>query len=432
MSEATQPNVILMTCHDLGRHLGCYGVETVHTPNIDSLAASGARFENAFCAAPQCSPSRAALATGRYPHQNGVMGLAHGSFRWDLNPGERHTAGLFREQGYKTHLFGLQHVTSEIERLGFDRIHNRAPARDVASEVAAFLESASARPFYAEINFFEPHRPYDHGGVEPDDSKGVFVPPYLPQDEASYEELAALQGAVREMDRAVGRVLEALEDAGLSQNTLVLFTADHGIAMPRAKCTLYDAGIEVPLIIRWPDAIEKGRTSPELVSNVDVLPTLLEAAGAPIPENIQGRSFLPLLRGEPYESKDAVFAEKTFHSYYDPRRCVRTTRFKLIRNFDASFGTEVPGDIQQGPIFRAHSELYSTMPAPPVELYDLRDDPLEEDNLAGERDLSEVEVDLDARLWAWMEKTGDPLLDGPVASPRYRQSIEQRPREDSP
>jgi N-sulfoglucosamine sulfohydrolase len=424
-----RPNVIQICCHDLGRHLGCYGVETVHTPNIDSLAASGARFENSFCSAPQCSPSRAALATGRYPHQNGVMGLAHGAFGWDLGPEERPIANLMREHGHQTHLFGLQHVTNEIERLGFDHVHGRGVARDVAAKVEAFLGnpgSAADGPFYAEINLFEPHRPYDHGGVEPDDSKGASIPPYLPQDGHSREEMAELQGAVREADRAVGRVLEALEGAGLSRNTLVLFTADHGIAMPRAKCTLYDAGIEVPLIVRWPGVIGEGRRYTELVSNVDILPTLLESVGAPIPENVQGRSLLPLLRGESYEPREAAFAEKTFHSYYDPRRCVRTRRFKLIRNFDASFQVEVPSDIQRGPIFRNHTELYSANPAPTVELYDLRADPLEERNLAGEKDLSEVERDLTSRLRSWMEETGDPLLDGPVPSPRYRQAVEWR------
>lgn len=426
-----QPHVVLVTCHDLGRHLDCYGVDSVCTPNLDALASAGVRFRNSFCVAPQCSPSRATLATGRYPHTNGVMGLSHGNFGWELNPDEQHAASLLVEHGYEAHLFGLQHVTQHVERLGFNYVHDRDSGHgglghDVAAGVAKFLHGAlPEKPLYVEVNFFEPHRPYDHGSVKPDASGGVFVPPYLPEGEAAREEMAALQGAVREVDGAVGCVLEALDDAGLAERTLFVFTADHGLAMPRAKCTLYDPGIEVSLIMRWPEGgIEEGRAVSELISNIDVLPTLLEAAGMPVPERVQGHSFLPLLRGEPYDARDAVYAEKTFHSYYDPMRGIRTRRFKFIRNFEAGFLVEVPGDIQQGPIFRSHTERYSTDRTREVELYDLETDPLEQENLVDDPKFSEIERELDARLWRWMEDTEDPLLRGPVVSPTYRRGPE--------
>jgi N-sulfoglucosamine sulfohydrolase len=406
----------------------------MHTPNLDTLALAGISFENSFCVAPQCSPSRAALATGRYPHANGVMGLSHGGFGWELHPNEQHVASLLREHGYKTHLFGLQHVTQHVERLGFDRIHGEGMGRDVAAQVANFLRGplSERRPFYTEVNFFEPHRPYDHGGVKPDASAGVFVPSYLPGGEAAREEMSSLQGAIREVDTAVGSILNALEDSGLFDKTLTVFTADHGIAMPKAKCTLYDPGIEVALIMRWPgEDIGGGRIVPDLVSNVDVLPTLLDTAGVPVPEGVQGRSFLPLLRREPQEVRDAIFAEKTFHSYYDPMRCVRTERFKYIRNFESSFLVEVPGDVQQGAIFRTHVGRYSTDRSSLVELYDLQADPLERNNLASEAAFRKVERALEKQLWRWMEDTDDPLLHGPVASPAYRRALERRPLPDT-
>ena len=151
--------------------------------------------------------------------------------------------------------------------------------------------------------------------------------------------MASIQGAIRALDTPVGSILNAPEEGGLSHMTLTAFTADHGIAMPRAKCALYDPGIEVALIMRWPDGgIGGGRVEPDLVSNVDVLPTLLEAARVPMPEGLQGRSFLPLLRREePQEVRDAVFAEKTSHSYYDPMRCVRTERFRDSLRYSLSF-----------------------------------------------------------------------------------------------
>jgi arylsulfatase A-like enzyme len=162
----------------------------------------------------------------------------------------------------------------------------------------------------------------------------------------------------------------------------------------------------------------------ELVSNIDVLPALLEGAGAAAQTGIQGRSFLPLLRGDAYEPREAIFAEKTYHSYYDPMRCVRTQRHKYIRNFETGFAVEVPADIQQGPIFRANPSRYSTDRPNVVELYDLEADPLEEHNLAGSPNLKAEEEELSAELWRWMRETDDPLLNGPVASPRYRQAMQ--------
>ncbi len=424
--------VMLITCHDLGRHLGCYGVETVRTPALDGLAAEGVLFEQAYCISPACSPSRSTLATGRYPHNNGVMGLTHGSFAWDLHPSERHAAQLFGSAGFETHLFGLQHVSPQSERLGFDHVHGRARGRDVSERVAAFLGGPRPEtPLYIEVNLEEPHRPYNQGGVEPDEALGVWVPPYLPDVPEAREEMAAAQGAIREADTAVGRMLAALEGTGLAPSTLLMFTTDHGLAMPRAKCTLYDPGIGVALLTRWPEAgIGGGRMISNLVSNLDVLPTLLDAAGVPVPENVQGRSFLPLLRGEePYETRDAVYAEKTYHSYYDPMRTIRTPTHKYIRNFESSFLVEIPGDIAAGGVFRADPSRYQGSTHPSVELYDLHADPDEQHNLAGEPAYAELERELDARLWAWMEETNDPLLGGPVPSPAYRRAMEARQRE---
>lgn len=425
MNQPKQPHILSISCHDLGRHLGCYGIDSVHTPNLDTLASSGVRFDRAFCAAPQCSPSRAALATGRYPHSNGVMGLSHGGFGWELGSRERHAAALLSEQGYQTHLFGLQHVTQHVESLGFDHVHSEGTGREVCSDVAAFLEKASlAQPLYVEVNLFEPHRPYDYGGVEPDASDGVFVPPYLPKGEAAEREMAALQGAVREVDQSLGDIFDALDETGLSEETLVVFTADHGIAMPRAKCTLYEPGIEIALLARWPrGSIGEGQIVSELISNIDVLPTLLEATGTRAPEGLQGNSFLSLLRGEPSSAREAIYAEKTFHSYYDPMRCIRTGRFKYIRNFETNFLVEVPGDVQEGEIFRAFVEQYHSDQHPDTELYDLHSDPREQNNLSGGPGVSEIEEELDAKLWKWMEDSGDPLLHGPIMSPTHRRAL---------
>ena len=430
-STTGRPHILFITCHDLGRHLGCYGISTVQSPHLDAFAASGVRFARAFTTAPTCSQSRSSLATGRYPHSNGVMGLAHPPFNWSLSPGELHLAQILRAAGYVTHLFGHQHVTTQPARLGFDHLHGFDRARGchepawgarVSERFTTFLEgSLPAAPLYIELNLEEPHRPYDQGGATPDGELGVQIPAYLPDDGATRDEMAMLQGAIRQADRAVGRILDALRAAGLAENTLVVFSADHGLAMPRAKCTLYDPGIETALMMRWPRAgIAGGRVVSDLISNVDVLPTILEAGGVTVPERVQGRSFLPLLRGETYLPHAEIYAEKTYHSYYDPMRAIRTERFKYIRNFETSFLVEVPGDVQQGIIFPRHTALYSGSEHPPVELYDLQADPYEQENLAGSDHLQDLEQRLASHLRTWMEQTDDPLLRGPVPSPSWQ------------
>jgi arylsulfatase A-like enzyme len=421
-------DVVLMTCHDIGRHLHCYGVETVTSPHLDALAASGVMFTQVFATAPQCSPSRASIATGLHPHNNGVMGLAHAGFDWEISPGVPHAAAIFHDLGFESHLFGNQHVSLHPERLGFDGVHppgaehGNASGMTVASRVEGFLEAhGSGGRFYLEINFDDTHRPYPPESTIGDRDWPV-IPPYMPAGPEAAQEMRGAEAAIREMDEAVGRVLAALEASGRADRALVLFTTDHGLAMPRAKCTLYDPGIEVALIARL-GARARPATRAPLISNIDILPTMLEAAGAPVPPHVQGRSFLPLLLDQDYEPRIAVFGEKTFHSYYDPMRCIRTTAHKLIRNFETAFAVEVPGDIQLGPVFRADPGRYSTDRPAVAELYDLASDPLEQSSLSGRLEYANVERRLTDELWRWMEETDDPLLKGPVASPRYRAAM---------
>lgn len=396
----TARDVVVMTTHDIGRHLHCYGRTSVVSPRLDALANEGVRYARAFATAPQCSPSRASLATGMYPHNNGVMGLAHRGFDWEL--AVPHAAAIFAGAGFESHLFIGQHVTPHPDRLGFTAMH-------AIDDLAAILKTDQR--LYLEVNFEETHRPYPPAGRPPRDLE---VPGYLPDIPEAVEEMTAVEQTITVMDAAAGRFLDALQRAGRANDAFVVFTTDHGLAMPRAKCTLYDPGIEVALIARWPaGGVSGGQVQQQLVSNVDVLPTLLAAAGVPIPEGVQGQSL--------DKGRVAIFAEKTFHSYYDPMRCIRTERYKFIRNFESAFAVEVPADIQAGPIFRSDPTRYSKDRPNLVELYDMEHDPLERDNLAA---ASDVEHELSDRLRAWMRETNDPLLDGPVPSPYYRRAME--------
>ena len=424
---ADPPNILFFTCHDLGRHLGCYGHRTVHSPALDGLARSGVLLTNTFCTAPQCSPSRASLHTGRYPHSTGVLGLAHPPFGWRLAPSEKHLAHLLGEAGYSTTLIGMQHLIEHghAEELGYERVFPVAPAGEEAVVAAQVLRGLAAgeRPFYLEVGFEEPHRPYDFGGAQPDSSLGVEVPAYLPDVPEARQDFAAFQGAVRVMDDAVGRVLAALDELGLAQNTWVVFTADHGIAMPRAKGTLYDPGIEVAMLMRWPvGGVAGGRVLNELLSNVDMVPTMLEGLSVTLPANLQGKSFWPLLNGGKYTPHTEIFAEKTFHTYYEPMRCVRTTTHKYIVNFEVSTSVDVPADVQESPIYPLLIKKFNGV-RPHMELYDLISDPLEATNIAGQDEIASLEADLRTRLLTWMRETADPILQGPVPSPYYFKSL---------
>jgi arylsulfatase A-like enzyme len=447
-----RPNILLIHCHDLGRFLGAYGIPTVRTPHLDRLADDGVRFANAFCAAPQCSPSRAALFTGRYPQQNGVLGLTHSDFAWDLAPGERHLADLLRAAGYATELVGVHHESrirpdAEVaDRLGFDRVRTGGDASAVAdrtvSQLAEFAERAerarqagtTAPPFYLQVGFHEPHRVHSSrnapgtmgfvaDGIDPDDELGVTVPPYLHDTPDARAEIAELQGAVRYLDTGVGRVLDGLRRHGLADSTVVVFTTDHGLALPRAKCTLYDPGLEVALFVRVPGRPAwSARVVDGLVSNIDVVPTILDLVDVPVPATVAGRSLVPLVEhGTPVRS--AIFGQLTYHDYYDPRRCVRTARYKLIANF-----TSAPEVMDCSQSWRPRSMPRSVVGGkvpyhPPLEMYDLTTDPLELTNIVDKAPRVERDA-LRQALVDWMREVDDPLLEGAVTGPLHHAALE--------
>jgi arylsulfatase A-like enzyme len=435
---ATKPNIIIVLPHDLGQHLHCYGVKTVRTPNLDKFAAQGVRFARSFCTAPGCTPSRASLFTGRYPHSNGAMGLAHGNFGWDLHASEKHLAQFLKEAGYATVAYGVVHEThSGAKRCGYERHSNIKNADELTTAAIEELKllASDKKPFFLYAGYVEPHRlPYPKGSeqppeghgfpgphLKPDDSLGVEVPGYLRDTPGTREELAGLQGAVRHVDEQFGRWMQAIQELALEKDTLVIFTTDHGIAMPRAKCSLYEPGLQVALLLRHAgrSGWHGGVVRDELISNIDVLPTILELAGIPIPSNVQGRSFAPLLDGRAYTPNTAIFGEQTYHGYYDPQRSIRTTTHKLIANFSTAPSFQDPS--QQ---WRPKSDpLTPEYPAlafhPHLELYDLTSDPWEQVNLANQPKHSSVRGELARRLHQQMVATEDPLLRGAVSSPQH-------------
>ncbi|MCP5059708.1 MAG: sulfatase [bacterium] len=423
---ARGPNVLLITADDLGwRDLSSYGNRDVETPSIDRLAAQGTRFTRAFVAAPSCSSSRASLTTGQYPHTNGVTGLSHRHPRRMLSPRRTTLADVLADAGYRTGLAGKWHVAPYLPTSWYG-YHERMGGlmdmwiRDIAPALE-FVQRHRERPFYLEINFMQTHR--DDGGAfsfDPDfpvDPAAMSMPVYLnlPDWPEIRGELARYYSQMLGMDAMIGELLALLDELGLAENTLVVFVSDNGPPFPGAKMTLYDRGIATPLLVRWPGRVPAGIERHAMLSLIDVMPTLLEAVGAPVPEDMEGRSFLPILLGEaPDAHREAVFAEMTHHVEYIPTRAVRTERWKYIRNYsDIAIGLDQLNNQEWAHRLCELPDQPWKRPRVAEEFYDLTTDPNEQHNLAGDPAHAEVLEQMRARLDAHMRETADPYLDAP-------------------
>ncbi|MFW5830118.1 MAG: sulfatase [Planctomycetota bacterium] len=430
------PNILICTWHDTGRHFGCYGQDTVHSPNVDRLAAEGVRFDRAYCSSAKCSPSRGSCMTGLYPQRNGLHYLCHGNFGYRLNDGSKHLAQLLRERGYYSILHGFQHEVEaeQIAGLGHHQAVNHLPAPPmhpvppcevIAADAARWLESEAAgkAPFFMQLGFFETHRRYSFGNCKPDDSKGVAVPYWAQDDAITRDDMAALQGSIRKADAQFGVVLDALERNGLADNTIVIFTVDHGLDMLGAKGTCFEPGIEIACVMRWPaGGIQGGLVSDRLISNVDVVPTLFALAGLEAPTPCDGVGFADVFnrnyRGDVREYVFTMIQE-------GERRSVRNERYKLIRNFDAlkDYARPVRSDPYRGPS-TGWEGIGGKQNTPDVLLFDLQEDPVETANLAEDPAYQAVRQELETALWQHLELVGDPLLNLPH-EPRRREHLRQ-------
>ena len=410
----SSPNILYLHSHDTGRYVQPYG-HAIPTPNIQRLAGEGVLFRQAFCAGPTCSPSRAALVTGQCPHSSGMLGLAHRGF--SLYDYEQHIVRTLQAVGYRATLIGTQHVTRDPSRIGYDRVvdlPNRS-AKHVAPAAAEFLSDAPG-PFFLSVGFSETHRSFPEPG--PTEDPRYCQPPYpLPDTPETRRDMAAFKTSARILDEGIGTALDALDANGLAENTLVIYTTDHGIAFPGMKCNLTDHGIGVMLTMRGPGGFTVGRVCDAMVSQIDLFPTLCDLLEIEPPSWLQGRTMMPLIRGEAEEINDEIFAEVTYHAAYEPQRAVRTRRWKYIRRFEDRESPVLPNcdDSPSKDLWLAHG-WRDRSPAS-EQLYDLIFDPHETHNRVGDPSTSAILDAMRARLDRWMHATEDPLLRGPVPAP---------------
>ena len=409
------PNIVYIHSHDSGRYLQPYG-HAVPTPNLQRLAREGVLFRRAFSVAPTCSPSRSGLLTGQCPHKNGMLGLAHRGFA--LNDYKKHIVHTLRSKGYHSVLAGLQHVAVQPEMIGYDEIISpkNKSALQVAPVAMEFLNRSHTEPFFLDVGFFETHREYPKP-TPADDARYIQPPVPIPDTPQTREDIAAYHASARILDGGVGRVLDALDANGLTENTLVISTTDHGISFPLMKCNLTDSGSGVSLIMRGPGEFQGGRICDALLSQLDIYPTLCDLLGIDRPEWLEGKSFLPILRGEKQEINDEVFAEVTYHAAYEPKRAVRTQRWKYIRRFGDRTTPVLPNcdDGFSKSLWLQHGWKQEILPK--EDLYDLIFDPTEHQNLADDPTYKDTLAEMRGRLDRWMRRTDDPLLRGPVPAP---------------
>jgi len=424
-ASGNRSNIVLLIADNLGwKDLGCYGNKDVSTPNIDRLAREGVRLTNAFVTASSCSPSRASILTGQYPHTNGVTGLTHIHKMKMLSPFTTTLPDVLSEYAYHTAIEGKWHVAPYLPTRWYgyrERLSGVMPDdfRITFSEKAAgFIERNKDNPFYLEINYMDTHRdnngeflPVEGFAYAPEE---VAVPDYyaLPDWPEIRAEVAKYYATVSQMDKLIGEVLAKLEETGLTEKTLVCFLSDNGAQFPGGIMSLYDRGIGTPLIMRWPGRIPAGTVNDNLISTADIMPTLLEAAGCRIPESVQGKSLLSLAAQESDKLPgEAVFAEMTYHVDYLPMRAARTKKWKYIRNY-----SDDPIGLDQ----LAHKEWAQRLcelpnhawlrPRVPEELYDLELDPNEQHSLAADPAYKEPLQAMSALLDRHMRETDDPFL----------------------
>lgn len=442
-------NVLVVLSDDHSNpHLGCYGNPDIKTPNLDAFAKTAVRFDRAYVTCPQCVPSRASIMTGRSPLSVGMT-----RFSAALPADVRTYPEVLKQAGYFTgvagrsyHLDGaagpeiaapiLKHDLKTFpKRLDF--VKQAAGGEKCLDQYREFLDAVpSGKPFFLQLCFNDPHRPLDQNAIPvPHDPKALTLPKHYPDTPAVRADFANYYDEIARLDGHFAQVLAELDKRKLADNTLVLFMGDNGCSQWRGKGTLYEFGIRVPLLVRWPGAGKPG-ASDALISGEDIAPTLLEACGEkPLPA-MTGRSFAKLLKGEPFEPRKYVFAERGPHgsglpgkaNAFDLGRVVVGPTHKLVYNalfhlpYDAvDFGgsamfAEVRELAKAKKLPEPLNALYDGRPRDMIEVFDLTADPSELTNLAGKPAAAAVEKELRAALVEWMTLERD-ILPLPVKSP---------------
>lgn len=424
----TSPNIIFFISDDVGwNDYGCYGNEGARTPNIDHLAESGIRFTNAYLTASSCSPSRASIVTGRYPHNNGKAAELHLAIADHLP----WLPEVLRERGYYTALSGKNHMKRENprEKPPFDHISlgkiegNRGGH---ANWVRVTQERPMDQPFFFWFASYDAHRAWEADDEWDRELYGpkikpsaVVVPPFLIDSDKTRNDLASYYNEVTRFDYFIGKVVDELETQGVLDDTLIFVLADNGRPFPRAKTRLHDSGMKTALVAHWPNGISEKGPSDRLVSVIDFAPTAIEVAGGKAGPTFQGVSLVPLFSNKEKSIRRYAFSEHNWHDYEALGRSVRTETHLYIVNDRPAKAWQGPADsvrsdsheelllaLRESTLNDAQKDVFLA-PRPLVEFYDVVSDPHQLKNLAGDASVSKTESKLASVLKKWRRQTGD-------------------------
>lgn len=415
-----KPNIVLVITDDCRfLDLGCYGSPDAITPNIDRLAAEGVRFTRFFQATAMSSATRHCLLTGLYPVRSGAY-----PNHTRLNDGVGTLPQYLKQAGYRVALEGKRHI-APIEAFPFEYLSNEQQRTVYPELIEPFLADVarSGEPFFLYVGSTEPHDPWNKGDQSlwnPDD---LTLPCNLVDTPATRKQFRNYLAEINELDNQVGAVDALLHKYGLDENTIFIFTSEQGYSFPFGKWTCYDEGLHTGFVIRWPGTMKPGRVTDAMCEYVDVTPTLVDIAGGKIPEGLDGRSFLPVIKGETDSFKNEVYGIQTsrgifFGPEYYAIRSIRNERYAYIMNLtpEATFKC-MSTNPKKGwwmswkekaatdEFARRQVERYQKRPA--EELYDIVNDPFQTRNLADDPQYAGEKARMRAKLLQWMESQGD-------------------------
>lgn len=418
-----RPNILWISTEDMSPHLGCYGDKVARTPNIDRLASQGIRYTNVFTSAAISAPCRAGIITGMYQTSIGCMHMRTTSYRRGVeNPVEFTAVPPHYVKAFTEYMRAAGYYCTNNSKTDYQFAKDPVPASiwDECSRNAHYRNRPDKnQPFFAVFNWIGTHESqcWDISNVKTDPQK-VVVPPYYPDNEIVRRNIAKMYDNIARLDSVVGVLVSELEKEGEMNNTIIFFWGDHGDGLPRAKRWLYDSGLNIPLIIKFPDGSNAGKVDDRLISSIDFGPTVLSLAGITVPAHMQGRPFLgkqaALPRDEVYAARDRV------DESYDMIRSVRTKNFLYIRNYypEVPYPIWVPY-LNNMPIFKEMLRLdaegklegpqksWMAYSRPPEELYDVKTDPYQIKNIANDPKYKSVLEELREKHERWTRETGD-------------------------
>jgi N-sulfoglucosamine sulfohydrolase len=419
LKAAEQPNIIFIIADDLTfRDLSCYGGENVSTPHIDSIADEGMKFSRCFQASAMCSPTRHNIYTGLYPVKSGAYPNSTLAYE-----GTKSVAHYLGNLGYRVGLTGKRHIYPEsvfpFEYLAESTEPDLAALKD-------FLGRTSEQPSCTFICFNEPHTPWTKGDASQFNPDKLVLPPNFVDTPTTRKHLTKYYAEVKQLDDSVGEVISLIDQLNMRDNTLLIFVSEQGIAMPFAKWTCYESGLQSAFLARWPGKIEAGSLSHAMIEYVDILPTFIEVAGGRPEPLLEGESFMPVLLGQRNRHKDFVYALQTTRGITNGSdhygiRSIRSDRYRYILNLtpDTPFQNNLtenkggwtefwPTWVEKGKSDAfAKETVHRYQWRPAEELYDVINDPFELNNLADQKNLRGIKNDLRLRLLRWMDEQGD-------------------------